>query len=126
MSYKFSLSPKARRTTRTMTMFHRKIQYALIKSGMKQQEIAKKLDIDRAVINKRLKSDANITIRSISEFAYALNMEVSFDLVKKEEKNRGNYYELDSRDPHYSKNYPQKEADQASISAYGELSFGES
>jgi transcriptional regulator with XRE-family HTH domain len=57
-------------------MLQKQIQEALIESGMTQHAVAEKIGVDRSVINRRLKGKANLTARSVAEFAYALDKEV--------------------------------------------------
>ena len=82
MSYRPKIDPKSRKAARFISHLQRKIQKALVESGKTQQEVATILGVDRSVVNKRLKGSANLTARSIAEFAYALDREIEFDLVE--------------------------------------------
>jgi transcriptional regulator with XRE-family HTH domain len=47
-------------------------------SGLSQQTLAHKLDVDRALLNKQLSGEANLTLRSLADIAWALDMEIQF------------------------------------------------
>ena len=81
MSYRLKVDPKSRKAARFISRLQKAIQGALIASGKTQQEIATILEVDRSVVNRRLKGNANLTARSIAELAYALDKEIEFRLV---------------------------------------------
>lgn len=80
MSYQLKISPRKSKAGRFIGAVHRAIQGAFIESGLKQQELAKLLDVDRSTVNKRLLGEANLTLRSISDLAWALNKDIIFSL----------------------------------------------
>lgn len=84
MSYKMKISPKSRKSARIISMFQKIIQDEYSKSGLTQQEIADKLDVDKSVINRRLKGSANLTVRSIAELSFVFNKEIVFFFKEKE------------------------------------------
>lgn len=73
------------KTSRAIGRTQRAVQKALVKSGMSQQQVAEKLGVDRSVINRRLKGSANLTVRSLAEFAYAFDKELQISFVGEEE-----------------------------------------
>ncbi|WP_370285798.1 helix-turn-helix domain-containing protein [Pseudooceanicola nanhaiensis] len=75
------IDPKSRKSARFISGLQRKIQKALSESGKTQQEIANILDIDRSVVNRRLKGGANLTARSIAELAFALDKDIEIEFV---------------------------------------------
>ena len=81
MSYRLNIDPKSRKAARFISRLQKEIQKALIDSGKTQQEIATILDVDRSVINRRLRGNANLTARSIAEFAYALDKDIVLEFV---------------------------------------------
>lgn len=81
MSYRLKVDPKSRKAARFISRLQKAIQSALIASGKTQQEIATILEVDRSVINRRLKGNSNLTARSIAELAYALDKQIEFRLV---------------------------------------------
>lgn len=84
MSYQMRLDPKSRKSARFISGLQKKIQKALLDSGKTQQEIASILGVDRSVVNRRLKGSANLTARSIAEFAYAFEKDIKIEFVDKD------------------------------------------
>lgn len=76
MSYQMRIDKKSRKVARFISGLQRAIQSEFIASGKTQQEVADALGVGRSVINRRLKGSANLTARSIAEFAYALDKDV--------------------------------------------------
>lgn len=83
MSYRLKINPKDRAAARFIARLQKVIQNALIDSGKTQQQVADILDVDRSVVNRRLKGSANLTARSIAEFAYALDKDIILELSDK-------------------------------------------
>jgi transcriptional regulator with XRE-family HTH domain len=83
MSYRLKIDPKSRKAARFISRLQKAIQKALIDSGKSQQDVATILGVDRSVINRRLSGKANLTARSIAEFAYALDKDIEFSFVDK-------------------------------------------
>jgi transcriptional regulator with XRE-family HTH domain len=52
------------------------------KTGLTQQALASKLDVHRSLINRQLSGEANMTLRSLADLAWAMGMEISFELKK--------------------------------------------
>lgn len=50
------------------------------KSGLTQQNIADKLHTDKSVINRMLNGERNLTLRSVAEIAWALGLDIGFEL----------------------------------------------
>ena len=51
-------------------------------AGFSQQGLARKLDTERALINRQLSGEANLTLRSLADLAWAMDLEISFELKK--------------------------------------------
>ena len=51
-------------------------------AGVSQQGLARKLDTERALINRQLSGEANLSLRSLADLAWAMDMEISFELKK--------------------------------------------
>lgn len=81
MSYQLKIDKRSLKQSRFISALARAIQTELINSGMTQQEVAEKLGVDRAVVNKRIRGDANLTSRSIADFAYAFDKDVMVTFV---------------------------------------------
>jgi transcriptional regulator with XRE-family HTH domain len=82
MSYRLKIDRRSLKSAKFISKLQSEIQRALVESGMTQQEVAERLGVDRSVVNRRLKGKANLTARSISDFAYVLDREVRLELVK--------------------------------------------
>jgi hypothetical protein len=50
--------------------------------GFSQQGLAQKLEAERSLINRQLSGEANLTLRSLADLAWAMDMEISFELKK--------------------------------------------
>ena len=50
------------------------------RAGLNQQELARRLDSRRSQINRQLSGEAEITLRSLAELAWALDREISVEL----------------------------------------------
>lgn len=81
MSYQIKLNPKSRKAARFISLLQKKMQKAFVATGKTQQEVATTLGVDRSVINRRLTGSANLTARSIAEFAYALEKDIYIEFV---------------------------------------------
>jgi transcriptional regulator with XRE-family HTH domain len=81
MSYQMRLDPKSRKSAKFISRLQKKIQQALSSSGKTQQDIASILGVDRSVVNRRIKGSANLTARSIAEFAFALDKDIKIEFV---------------------------------------------
>jgi transcriptional regulator with XRE-family HTH domain len=51
-------------------------------SGISQQALAQRLNVHRSLINRQLSGEANLTLRSLADLAWAMDMEISFELKK--------------------------------------------
>ena len=83
MSYQIKLDPKSRKAARFIAQLQKKIQRAFLATGKTQQEVATSLGVDRSVINRRLTGSANLTARTIAEFAFAFDKDVYIEFVDK-------------------------------------------
>jgi transcriptional regulator with XRE-family HTH domain len=90
MSYQIKIDPKSRKAARFISLLQKKIQKAFVESGKTQQEVATILGVDRSVINRRLTGSANLTARSIAEFAYAFDKDIHIDFVDRPRMNKSN------------------------------------
>jgi transcriptional regulator with XRE-family HTH domain len=91
MSYQLKISPKSKKSARFISRLQNIIQQALVESGMTQQEVARKLDVDRSVINKRLSGKANLTARSMAEFAFAFDRDIKVEFLRSDSKSGQNW-----------------------------------
>ena len=81
MSYQLRIDKRSLKVAKFISRIQSAIQASLGESGMTQQEVAEKLGVDRSVVNRRLKGKANLTARSIADFAYVLDKDIDFKLV---------------------------------------------
>jgi len=73
------ISPRSRKAARFIAGAHKQLQSAFVRAsarGVTQQKIAESLEIDRSTINKRLLGQSNLTLRSISDLAWAMGENV--------------------------------------------------
>ena len=51
--------------------------------GLTQRQLADDLGVDRARVSRALKGEENLTLRSVAEFAFALDREIVFSLRRR-------------------------------------------
>jgi transcriptional regulator with XRE-family HTH domain len=85
-SFQFDIGGRARNAGRFIGRVRDELLKALSErkkdARLSQQELAKKLDVHRSVINRQLTGEANLTLRSLADLAWAMGMEISFELRK--------------------------------------------
>lgn len=81
MSYQIKIDKRARQAAKVISKLQNRIQEMLVQSGMTQQQVAERLGVDRSVINRRLSGKANLTARSIADFAYVFGKDVDLKFV---------------------------------------------
>lgn len=91
MSYQIKIDPRSSKAGRFISRVHKEIQNAFVSSGMKQNDLAKKLEIDRSVINRQLLGESNLTLRSISDLAWAMGCDINFTISKPNHSHGANY-----------------------------------
>lgn len=90
MSYRINIDPRSSKAGRFIRRVHGEIQRLFSESGMTQQELANKLGVNRATVNKRLLGEENMTMRSIADMAWAMDADISFQLRAHGENTVGN------------------------------------
>jgi transcriptional regulator with XRE-family HTH domain len=79
------LTDRQRKVGRTIYNVQHELLRALIEEKawrrVTQQAVARKLGVDRSVVNRQLTGRANLTLRSLAELAWALDREVELRLV---------------------------------------------
>ncbi|MGH6761364.1 MAG: helix-turn-helix domain-containing protein [Phyllobacterium sp.] len=94
MSYKLRIPPKDRASGRFIALVRKAlISAAMDEKGVSQQSIANKLGVNRSVVNRLLRGESNLTLRSIGELAWALEYKPSFKLEKIATPTCSNYFE---------------------------------
>lgn len=77
------IGPKNRKVGRFIAKVRSEIQRAFTEERISQAEVAQALGVNRAIVNRRLKGDMNLTLRTIGEMAWALgDREIVFELRK--------------------------------------------
>ena len=84
--FHFDIGSRARHAGRFIGRVRAELLRALLErkteTGLSQQTLARKLDADRAQINRQLSGEANLSLRSLADLAWAMDMEISFELKK--------------------------------------------
>ena len=60
--------------------FLRALSVKRAESGICQQALAVKLDTERALINRQLSGEETLSLRALADLAWAMDMEISFEL----------------------------------------------
>lgn len=85
-SFHFDIGGRARHAGRFIGRVRGELLRALSlrksEGGLPQQVLAEKLGIQRSLINRQLAGEANLTLRSLADLAWAMDMEISFELKK--------------------------------------------
>lgn len=93
MSYELKIDPKKRAAGRFIGTVRKALILAAIeekeKNGLTQQKVAQCLGVNRSVINRMLRGEENLTLRSVAELAWAMGWEPDFRLSPKA-ADRGN------------------------------------
>lgn len=87
MSYELKIDPKSRAAGRFIGHVRKALVSAAIdekkETGVNQNQIATRLGVNRSVINRLLRGEANLTLRSVAEIAWALGWEPVFSLRRR-------------------------------------------
>jgi hypothetical protein len=83
-SFHFDIGSRARHAGRFIGRVRNELLRALAErkanSAFPQQALAEKLRIERSQINRQLSGEANLSLRSLADLAWAMDMEISFEL----------------------------------------------
>jgi hypothetical protein len=83
-NFHFDIGGRARSAGRFIGKVRNELLRALsekkAESGICQQSLAGKLDVERALINRQFSGEANLSLRSLADLAWAMGMEISFEL----------------------------------------------
>ena len=83
-SFHFDIGGRARHAGRFIGRVRGELLRALSKrkseGRLPQQALAEKLGIERSLINRQLAGESNLTLRSLADLAWAMDMEISFEL----------------------------------------------
>ena len=83
-SFHFDIGSRARHAGRFIGRVRVELLRALSQrkneGGLPQQVLAEKLGIKRSLINRQLSGETSLTLRSLADLAWAMDMEISFEL----------------------------------------------
>jgi transcriptional regulator with XRE-family HTH domain len=83
-SFHFDIGGRARHAGRFIGRVRSELLRALserkTEGGFSQQALAERLDLERALVNRQLSGEANLSLRSLADLAWAMGMEISFEL----------------------------------------------
>ena len=81
--FRFDIGARSRTAGRLMGRIRRELLRAVTEekqAGLTQQELALRLESGRSNINRQLSGEAEITLRSLADLAWALDREITFEL----------------------------------------------
>jgi hypothetical protein len=83
-SFHFDIGSRARHAGRFIGRVRGELLKALSarkgQGHLPQQALAEKLGIERSLINRQFAGETNLTLRSLADLAWAMDMEISFEL----------------------------------------------
>lgn len=86
--FRFDIGARSRTAGRLMGQVRRELLRAVTeekRAGLTQQELARRLQSRRSNINRQLSGEAEITLRSLADLAWALDREITFELRRPDE-----------------------------------------
>lgn len=85
-SFHFDIGGRARNAGRFIGRVRGELLRALSErkseGGLSQEALARKLDTERSLINRQLSGESSLTLRSLADLAWAMDLEISFELKK--------------------------------------------
>lgn len=82
--FQFDIGDRARKTGRFVGRVRDELVRALsekrARERVTQQGLAKKLGVHRSLINRQLSGEANLTLRSLADLAWAMDLDLVFEL----------------------------------------------
>jgi transcriptional regulator with XRE-family HTH domain len=81
--FRFDIDERSRTAGRFIGRVRRELLRAITEekgAGLTQQELARRLESRRSSINRQLSGEAEITLRSLADLAWALDREITFEL----------------------------------------------
>lgn len=107
-SFQFEIDEQSECATRFISRVRGELVDALLaekaERGLTQNDIAERLNVSPSMISRQLSGEANLTLRSVAELAWALGYdEPYFKLLKLKEGDRQNHYPLPTSVVSFSK-----------------------
>lgn len=85
-SFHFDIGARARNAGRFIAHVRNELLRALTErkkeTKLSQQTLAHKLGVHRSLINRQLTGETNMTLRSLADLAWAMDLEISVELKK--------------------------------------------
>lgn len=85
-SFHFDIGSRARNAGRFISRVQGELLRALAErkkeSRFSQQSLANKLEVHRSLVNRQLTGEANLTLRSLADLAWAMDLEIELELRK--------------------------------------------
>jgi hypothetical protein len=85
-SFHFDIGERARHAGRFIGRVRGELLRALSErksqGGFCQEALARKLETERALVNRQLSGESSLTLRSLADLAWAMDLEISFELKK--------------------------------------------
>jgi len=81
--FRFDIDARSRMAGRLLGRIRRELLKAVTeekRAGLTQQQLARRLESDRLNINRQLSGEAEMTLRSLADLAWALDREITFEL----------------------------------------------
>jgi transcriptional regulator with XRE-family HTH domain len=81
--FRFDIDARSRTAGRLIGRIRRELLKAITeekRAGLTQLQLARRLQSARANINRQLSGEAEITLRSLADLAWALDREIAFEL----------------------------------------------
>jgi hypothetical protein len=83
-SFRFDIGGRARHAGRFIGRVRGELLKALAdkksRINLPQQALAEKLGVERSLINRQLAGETDLSLRSLADLAWAMDMEISFEL----------------------------------------------
>jgi ribosome-binding protein aMBF1 (putative translation factor) len=86
--FRFDIHARSRKAARLMGRVRRELLKAVMEersAGLTQQELAQRLQAQRATINRQLSGETEITLRGLADLAWALDREITVELRRPDE-----------------------------------------
>jgi ribosome-binding protein aMBF1 (putative translation factor) len=81
--FRFDIHGRSRKAARLMGRVRRELLKAVMEerqAGLTQQELARRLEQRRSIVNRQLSGESEITLRGLADLAWALDREVTVEL----------------------------------------------
>jgi plasmid maintenance system antidote protein VapI len=84
MSYLLELDAKEEAVANLVSKVGKILQRSLVERGISQNDLAARLDVHRSHVSKSLSGFNNLTLKTIAEFCWAMDVEAKFEIALRE------------------------------------------